>query len=139
MVKHFKFYSLERKAMRPAGYKDRTTQETFEKLCQDPDDPITKKIVANTVDMNARHIKRMVNDEAGAVAYRMLDADNEASSEELGSDSEEDVDELADDVANLTMDQSVMGRSMYRQSGFTMRHAGGSWIIKNSMKGGAGS
>jgi hypothetical protein len=83
--------------------------------------------------MNARHIKRMVNDDGGGIAYRMLDADNEASSEELGSDSEEDVDELADEVpANLTMDQS-----MYRPSGFTMRHAGGSYIIKSSMKGGA--
>lgn len=79
--------------MNPTGHKELTAKEIVDKLAEDKDDPLTQKIVANTVDMNARHVKKMLKDQG---AYRMLDADNEASSEELGSDSQ-DSEELADD------------------------------------------
>ena len=64
IVKHFKYYSLERKSLKPAGHKELTTQELVDKLAEDQDDPLTHKIVANTVDINARHIKKMLNNQA---------------------------------------------------------------------------
>ena len=60
MVKYFKQYSLERKSLRSSAHKDLTTAQLLEMLKEDADDPINRMVIANTVDLNARYIKKML-------------------------------------------------------------------------------
>jgi hypothetical protein len=80
MVKHFKQYSLERKGIKPSGYQGLNNHQLLQKLHADADEDDPKMhrlIVSNAVDLDSRHMRRML--EKG-VENKMMAANDEGSS-----------------------------------------------------------